>query len=79
MPDAVNMMTRNKGYYIGFLKDTSCETNHAIAVDTINNKIYDCADKYVLQFNEKALNLCVGKETKFKSFSSLYVMNVSKK
>ena len=77
MEDAMKLILNDqKGYYVGFLRDTYGETNHAVAINTFDNKIYDSSDRYALKFNDDALNLCTGEGRCFSGFSSLYYMKV---
>ena len=71
----MKMIIQKKGYYVGFLRDTYGQTHHAVAINTVDSKIYDSADSYVLKFNDEALDLCTGDGTCFNGFSSLYYLD----
>ena len=74
MDQAQKIMIDPKGYYVGFLRDTYGETNHAVAINSIDNKIYDSSDDYALKFNDAALDLCTGEGRSFSGFSALYYL-----
>ena len=74
MIDAQQFMIDQKGYYVGFLRDTYGETNHSVAINTIDNKIYDSSDDFALKFNDAALDLCTGEGRSFSGFSALYYL-----
>ena len=67
-------LLQHKGYYIGFLMDDANEVNHAIAIDSMHNHIYDSSDMYVMHLNDESLDLCVGTGRSFSKFSCLFML-----
>ena len=74
MDNAKKFMIDQKDYYVSFLRDTYGETNHAVAINTFDSKMYDSSDGYVLNFNKDALDLCTGEGRSFSGFSALYYL-----
>lgn len=66
----------NRGYYIGFLCTMNQQAFHAIAIDSINNRVYDCEETYVFYLTLEVLDICCGRKKKFRKFSSLYKLTI---
>ena len=72
----LDYLRENKGYYVGFLCSRTEESFHAIAIDSINDRVYDCEEDFQFYLNLDVLNLCCGEKKKFTKFSSLYKLNI---